>query len=114
MLPMSFFDNQEPFSRPKEADVDRVYRFAWHEFTEEDWERLDIVYRTLPGWIGYEPGPWWFGKDENKDEKTFPHLSASVEPPGLQVTGLLPKKEFETWHDAFMNAIRNFPAGEPN
>ena len=110
MLPMSFFDSQEPFSRPNVADVDRVYRFAWHEFTEENWDSLDSIYKSLPGWIGYDPVPWWFGKDE----KTFPHLTASVEPPGLQVWGRLPTKEFMAWHDAFMEAIKDFPAGEPN
>jgi hypothetical protein len=107
---MTFFDSREPFGRSGVADLDRVYRFAWHEFTQNHWDKLDAIYKRLPGWIGYDQVPWWFGKDESKS----PHLTASVEPPGLQVTGVLPAGQFASWHDAFMEAIRDFPAGEPN
>src|SRR3954469_16955822 len=98
---MTFFDSREPFTEPGIADVDRVYRLAWRAFDERTWEALDAVYRRLPGWCGYpalkarglrgwfgrtESGPpFWFGTDE----KSTPHLTASVEPPGLQVTGRL-------------------------
>jgi hypothetical protein len=106
---MTFFDSADPFARPGLADLDRVYRFAWHEFTQAHWDRLDAVYTKLPGWMGYDPVPRWFGKGG----RTSPHLTASVEPPGLQVTGLLPIAEFTEWHEAFMKAIADFPTGEP-
>jgi len=110
IVSMTYFDSSEPFSVPGVADLDRVYRFAWHEFTENDWESLGTVYRALPGWAGNDPMPLWFGHDMSM----YPHLTASVEPPGLQVTGLLPKKDFDAWHEEFMTLIRGLPALEPN
>jgi hypothetical protein len=75
-VPMTYFDCREPFPRPDIAELDRVYRFAWHEFTYAHWDTLDAVYKELPGWIDCDPAPWWFGKDERHS----PHLTASVEP----------------------------------
>jgi hypothetical protein len=54
--------------------------------------------------------PFWFGSDD----KSSPHLTASVEPPGLQVTGRLSASDFERWHEQFLAAIADFPAGEAN
>lgn len=107
-MPIDFTDNRNPFARPDLADLDRVYPFAWDQFTEADWHRLDAVYKRMPGWLGYDPAPWWFGKDARKS----PHLTASVELPGLQVTGVVPSATFTSWHDAFMAAIQDFPAAE--
>jgi hypothetical protein len=107
-IPMTFFDGRAPFDEPGMAHVDRVYRLAWDEMTKEDWDRLESIYPSLPGWVGDEAGPRWFGKDESQP----PHLTASVEPPGLQVTGVLPAAKFIEWHEQFMNAIRDFPALE--
>ena len=123
---MTFFDSREPFPEPGIAIVDRVYRLAWRDFDDRMWEALDAVYRQLPGWCGYpavklrgwrgwlgrtESGPpFWFGTDE----KSAPHLTASVEPPGLQVTGRLSASDFEKWHEQFLAAIGEFPAGGPN
>ena len=93
-----YFDSCDPFVESGVADVDRVYRFAWHKFAKSDWEELGRVYARLPGWRGYvpirSPGwrgllgqagafPFWFGDDAHG----YPHLTVSVEPPGLQVTG---------------------------
>jgi hypothetical protein len=69
------------------------------------WDRLGSIYERLPGWLGYDPVPWWFGNDGTRP----PYLSASVEPPGLQVTGVLPAGEFARWHEAFMQALAEFP-----
>jgi hypothetical protein len=122
---MTFFDSREPFPEPGTADVDRVHRLAWRDFDNRTWEALGDVYVRLPGWCGHptvkasgwrgwfgrtEPGcPFWFGTDVN----SMPHLTASVEPPGLQVTGRLSVADFEKWHDQFLTAIAGFPAGEP-
>jgi hypothetical protein len=125
-MPATFFDSRKPFLEPGIAHVDRVYRLAWRDFDENKWAALDAVYRRLPGWCGYpvvkssgwrgwlgrmvEGPPFWFGADEN----AAPHLTASVEPPGLQVTGQLSASDFEKWHEQFMAAIAEFPAAEPN
>ena len=123
---MRFFDSREPFPEPGIADVDRVYPLVWSEFDDCTWEALDAVYRQLPGWCGYPAGkargwrgwlghaecgcPFWFGTNE----KSIPHLTASVEPPGLQVTGRLADADFQMWHQQFLIAVAEFPNGEPN
>lgn len=124
-MPVTFFDSSEPFPAPGIAEVDRVYRFAWQNFDDRTWEALDAVYRRLPGWRGHVaqkwPGwrrrlgrtyrlPFWFGSDT----RSSPHLTASVEPPGLQVTGRLSLSDFKRWHEQFMAEVAEFPAGEPN
>ena len=125
-MAMTFFDGCEPFPEPGVADVDRVYRLDWREFDERTWAALDAVYQRLPGWRGYPPArlcgwrgwlgrtesgpPFWFGTDV----KSSPYLTASVEPPGLQVTGKLLAIDFERWHEQFFAAIADFPASEPN
>jgi hypothetical protein len=68
---------------------------------------LDWIYQRLPGWMNYRDGPpFWFGTDVN----VCPHLTASVEPPGLQVWGLLATPEFHAWHLQFLDAIARLPA----
>jgi len=66
---------------------------------------LDRIYRELPAWKGYDPVPWWFGPNED----TPPSLSASVEPPGLQVAGRLRVEDWRAWHEAFMGRIQHLP-----
>src|SRR5579863_2732636 len=75
---MTYFDSREPFDHDEMVHLDRVYRLAWHFFTDAHWQQLDAIYKRLPGWCGYDPVPWWFGKEES----VAPHLTASVEPPG--------------------------------
>jgi hypothetical protein len=121
---VTYFDSSEPFAEPGVADVDRVYRFAWRSFDATHWHALDQIYHELPGWCGYVaqrlPGwrgllgraydmPFWFGSEVG----TPPYLTASVEPPGLQVTGKLPRADFERWHELFLAAVADLLAGEP-
>lgn len=126
-MDVSYFDSREPFDESGVANVDRVYRLAWHRFEERDWHALGEIYRRLPGWCpGMEtqrlPGlrgwlggthevaaPCWFGNDES----LTPHLTASVEPPGLQIAGVLPRDDFERWHEQFLAAIAGLPSHEP-
>ncbi len=87
--------------------VERIYCFRFDAFTEADWTALDAVYQELPGWLGYgEDGcPCWFGVNEDAS----PYLWASVEPPGLQVHGVLPLATWERWDTHFRTATRTLP-----
>lgn len=96
--------------------VDRVYCFAWDEFSDEDWQNLAKVYEELPGWLGYSNEghikgyPCWFSLDE---ESLDSHLSASQEPPGLQVTGNITSKQLLQWHEYFLKLTQNLPKRKP-
>lgn len=84
---------------------------------KEIWDRLGALYAEMPGWAeahGEGGCPWpgqWFGL--NGDAK---HLTASVEPGGLQIYGELPQAEWEAWISLFKRRaeeIVGYPVGEP-
>lgn len=90
--------------------VERVYALDWDLFDEDDWRRLSKLCEELPGAM---PGPsglpgglaCWFGDDEDVP----PFLSASVEPPGLQVYGILPEADWGAWDARFRKAAERLP-----
>ncbi|WP_165072790.1 hypothetical protein [Paludisphaera rhizosphaerae] len=109
-----WYDNLEP--TPVDGltcmvEVERVYGFDWDRFDEDDWSRLSQVCEGLPGAI--KPGPsglpgglvYWFGDDEDVP----PYLSASVEPPGLQVYGMLPEADWSAWDARFQAEATTLP-----
>jgi hypothetical protein len=105
-MTVAFFDSREPFDGSGRANVDRVYQFDWTRFGKAESDSLDRIYRALPGWIGYASVPYWFGDDE----QSLNYLTASVEPPGLQVVGNLSESDFQNWHARFLGATRELPA----
>lgn len=107
-MAVPFFDGTDVFARPGVAEVDRVYKIAFERFRDVEWAALDWIYQQLPEWKGYCDCPCWFGTDTD----ATPHLTASVEPPGLQVTGVLPAADFERWHEQFFAAIQTLPGNE--
>ena len=72
------------------VEVERIYGLDWDRFGEEDWRALTRIYEGQPGAYRLREGPMWFGDDEDLP----PFLRASVEPPGLQVDGVLPEAEW--------------------
>jgi len=84
---------------------------------KEIWNRLGKLYREMPGWaeVHGEGGcPWpgqWFGSSGEE-----PHLTASVEPGGLQIYGKLQEAVWEDWITDFKRRateIVGYPVGEP-
>jgi hypothetical protein len=72
--------------RPEFVLVEAVYAFDWDKWSETDWVQLAHIYQSLPGWTGYRDQlPTWF----EASDSNFAGLSASVEPPVLQVGGEL-------------------------
>ena len=99
-----FYDNMTATPLPEErslVEVERVYELAFDDFDESHWQALDRIYRTLPGSYRALQIPTWFGDDEPKP----PFLSASVEPPGLQVYGVLRHTDWLAWDVAFTAAL---------
>jgi hypothetical protein len=82
--------------------VERTYCLYWHAFTDGDWDTLMRIYQALPGWQADSADlPRWFSLGEEQP----PHLSASVEPPGLQVIGELDAALWQEWDHRFRDAI---------
>ncbi len=82
------------------VEVERVYCFDWARFDEGHWKGLSRIYEGLPGAVRPRDVPWWFGDDEDVP----PFLGASVEPPGLQVHGILPEADWLAWDERFRSA----------
>jgi len=105
---IQYYDNNEDeatTSRPGEAvehdvDVDRVYGINY-DMTDEQWRRLDEIYRALPGSSAELGSAAWFGAEGAPSG----WLAASAEPSGLQVFGRLPVVEWQRWSAAFQTAI---------
>ncbi len=104
-----FYDNSPDEGHSGTIEIDRVYCFAFHRFEDNDWSALDQVYRSLPGYIGYDPVPRWF----SSSELAAPYLLASVEPPGLQVVGVLPVADWREWDERFRAGTAGLPSYEP-
>lgn len=85
--------------------IEEMYTFDWSRFTSAHDEQLRRAYASLPGWMNAQDLPRWFGSDERKG----PSLSASMEPPGLQVYGILEPAVFDAWHARFIDATRALP-----
>jgi hypothetical protein len=87
------------------VEVERVYGLDWDRFDEGHWRELARAYEVLPGTVRLREVPWWFGDDEDVP----PHLSASVEPSGLQVCGVLPEADWWAWDERFRTEAAGLP-----
>lgn len=100
-------------SNPELILVDVVYCLDFKVFTPDHWKTLGEIYRGLPGWCGCDTTsavhlPSWFGSNEEES----PHLSASVEPSGLQISGTLGIDEWLNWDEEFKKQACVLPTFE--
>ncbi|MCW3467833.1 hypothetical protein [Chitinophaga nivalis] len=71
-----------------------------YDAPEAIWNKLSQVYEQLDGWIGHGRGgeygeagiPYWFSFNENEK-----HILVSVEPGGIQFSGLMDASEWAIW-----------------
>lgn len=109
-----YYDNDE--EAPLDADLDdpnsetttcwiaveRIYRLDWRRFTSEGWETLRRIYQVLPGHLpSSADSARWFSLDEEREL----YLWASVEPPGLQVEGVLTLAMWHDWDSRFRRKV---------
>ena len=111
-MAVPFYDNLE--ATPIDGlsclvEVERVYGLDWGRFGEDQWRELARIYEGLPGSLRLRDGPMWFGDDEDVP----PFLGASVEPPGLQVYGVLPEADWRAWDERFRADAAGLPYREP-
>lgn len=57
---------------------------------KEVWEKIGMVYSSMPYWTGNKNGPRRTGEDID--------LWASAEPSGIQIAGKMPDDIWEEWY----------------
>lgn len=108
-MTLPYYDNLEAISIDSVSclvEVERVYSLDWDRFDEGHWQSLARIYAELPGAVRDHDGPMWFGDDEDFP----PFLWASVEPPGLQVHGVLPEADWWAWDERFRALADGLPS----
>lgn len=92
--------------------VEERFLLDWDAFGNKEFEELQCIYSNLPGWIqdpkdneGGDQWPQWFGATDGP----APWLTASVEPPGLDVYGTLPLPVWSDWQHRFLDAMATLP-----
>ena len=99
-----FYDNMQATplpDQPELVEVERIYCVQFDRFSVADWTSLDHIYRNLPGEYRENQIPFWYG---DSDEAPV-HLSASVEPPGIHVYGIISVDQWSQWDAAFQEAL---------
>mgnify|MGYP001087046791 CR=1 FL=1 len=107
-MPVPYYDNLEATpidSLSYLVEVERIYGLDWDRFDEAHWRELTRSYEGLPGAVRLKDVPWWFGDDDDVP----PFLWASVEPPGLQVYGILPEADWRAWDERFRYVAAGLP-----
>lgn len=63
-----------------------------YDLSEKEWESVAAVYASLDGWLGAPDVPAWYGREGDAR-----HISASVEPSGIQFYGELEAPLWTGW-----------------
>ncbi|WP_315816950.1 hypothetical protein [Paraflavitalea speifideaquila] len=71
-----------------------------YDAPDEVWDRVPVIYEQLKGWLGFNTddksvkngSPYWFSFNENEK-----HITASLEPSGLQFVGLMDDEQWAIW-----------------
>ena len=108
---MAKFCIKSDFQNPDWLDIECIYPFNWEKFTDADWATLNTIYTQLLGYKSITEDsedllPRWFSRIDNPEQG---FLWASVEPPGLQVVGTLPKDTWQAWDKQFRAEISILP-----
>lgn len=75
---------------------------------KEAWEKIGIVYSSMPYWMGTKNGPRW--REEDID------LWASAEPSGIQIAGKMPDDIWDKWYALLKERLTEslgYEIGEP-
>ena len=75
---------------------------------KEIWEKIKKIYESMPYWAGCKNGPQWIGKNIN--------LWASVEPSGIQISGIMRGDIWQEWYSLMtrrLTDVLGYEIGEP-
>jgi hypothetical protein len=109
-MPVTFYDvafDEDP-DDPGWFDIERMYCFDWDRFSDKDWQSLSEAYASLPECRSSARNecPRWFAEHDDPENG---YLTASVEPPGLQVFGTLPQRKWVAWNEQFLKSTETLP-----
>ncbi|MBU5228000.1 hypothetical protein KQI36_15315 [Clostridium senegalense] len=75
---------------------------------EEIWDKINKVYKSMTYWAGNDNEVKWIGKDVD--------LWASVEPSGIQISGIMPHYIWNEWYSSLKHKLTEslgYEIGEP-
>lgn len=108
-MPVPFYDNK-PLEPENDGwiDVERIYCFDWNKFDTAHMDRLRSIFQKLPQSCKHDTDDchWWYSDQEDIERG---YLTASVEPPGLQVFGTLPLAAWQEWDQEFQAQANGLP-----
>lgn len=84
--------------------VEGAYRIVTSKLTSNQDDALLDIYKQLPGAYRIHAAdgmPFWYGEGLNN----IPHLTASFEPGGILVEGVLPKTDWTEWDTMFRRLV---------
>jgi hypothetical protein len=86
--------------------VEVIVRLDTSAFGASAWATLDAAFASLPGFLGDAKRPAWLGRDA----RLGPSITASVEPGGLHVLGVVEVDVLDAWLARLVEATRALPA----
>ena len=63
-----------------------------YDLTDDEWAKVDAVYRSMDGWLNHPSEPFWYGVQGDPRS-----ISASSEPSGLLLEGVIEHHLWTGW-----------------
>ena len=107
-LMLEFYDLKPLELSDEWLDIERMYCFDWDKFDRVLLDRLNTIFAMLPNSIKCDAHgcPWWYSDSEDIENG---YLTASIEPPGLQVFGTLKPQVWQHWEREFHCRVSDLP-----
>jgi hypothetical protein len=99
-----WFDGEvEPFADDY-VSIEGTYRIVTSKLTTDQDAALLEIYKVLPGHYqinAAEGMPYWYGENQND----VPYLTASFEPGGILIEGILQRADWVEWDAMFRRLV---------
>lgn len=91
------------------VDIERIYCFDWDAFDQQSMDSLRAIFSSFPESkkSDLQDCFWWYSDREDIENG---YLTASLEPPGLQVYGALQFDVWQKWDRSFQALVSDLPA----
>lgn len=71
-----------------------------HDWPESDWQKIQSIYRSMPGWQDSPEMAAWYGREADAQ-----YIVASVEPSGLLIEGRVDAGLWTGWLTMFCSRL---------